>query len=153
MIHFMAGALTEQAWNKIFSIDSITEKLKHLDINRQSCNIEHQEGNALVPFNTRAHGKSALVVYGTDGTIVPYDGKVKKKDRVKVEVDDETNRVWNLLLRNIDSEGVDGTDEKSRKQWEEERNVFRGRVDSFIARMRLVQGSYSIFLHLQGRSK
>lgn len=38
------------------------------------------------------------------------------------------------------SEDLEGTDKKKEKWWEEERNVFRGRADSFIARMHLVQG-------------
>lgn len=37
--------------------------------------------------------------------------------------------------------GIDGTDADKAKWWEEERNVFRGRVDSFIARMHLIQGT------------
>jgi hypothetical protein len=48
--------------------------------------------------------------------------------------------VWKLLLLDINHEGVDGTDEDKAKWWEEERNVFRGRAESFIARMHLVQG-------------
>ncbi|KAI9086381.1 hypothetical protein K1719_031835 [Acacia pycnantha] len=42
--------------------------------------------------------------------------------------------------RDINSHGIDGTDEEKAKWWEEERRVFRGRADSFIARMHLVQG-------------
>ncbi|KAJ1419493.1 Permuted single zf-CXXC unit [Sesbania bispinosa] len=43
-------------------------------------------------------------------------------------------------MLDINSHGIDGTDEDKAKWWEEERNVFRGRADSFIARMHLVQG-------------
>ncbi|KAI3797618.1 hypothetical protein L1987_32878 [Smallanthus sonchifolius] len=63
-----------------------------------------------------------------------------RKPRPKVDLDDETSRVWRLLLEDINSEGVDGTDEDKTKWWEEERNVFSGRAASFIARMHLVQG-------------
>ncbi|XP_076916157.1 DNA glycosylase/AP lyase ROS1-like [Bidens hawaiensis] len=88
--------------------------------------------------------KNALVVYQQDRTLVPYEGLFnptkKRKRRPKVDLDEETNRVWMLLLENINSEGIDGTDEDKAKWWEEERRVFRGRVDSFIARMHLVQG-------------
>ncbi|KAI7732343.1 hypothetical protein M8C21_001329, partial [Ambrosia artemisiifolia] len=62
------------------------------------------------------------------------------KPRPKVDLDDETSRVWRLLLEDINSEGIDGTDEDNTKWWEEERTVFSGRAASFIARMHLVQG-------------
>lgn len=70
--------------------------------------------------------------------MVPYSPL--KKQRPKVDLDEETNKVWKLLMLDINSHGVDGTDEEKEKWWEEERNVFRGRADSFIARMHLVQG-------------
>lgn len=88
---------------------------------------------------------SALVLYKRDGTVVPYEGWFapikKRRPRPKVDLDEETNRVWTLLMGNINSEGIDGTDEGKAKWWEEERRVFRGRADSFIARMHLVQGT------------
>jgi hypothetical protein len=59
----------------------------------------------------------------------------------KVNLDEETNRVWKLLLENINSEGIDGTDEDKVKWWEEERRVFHGRADTFIALMHLAQGT------------
>jgi hypothetical protein len=75
---------------------------------------------------------------------------VPPRNGQKFNVDDETNRVWKLLLENINSEGIDGTDEDKVKWWEEERRVFRGRADTFIALMHLVQGTsiqcYSQFL-------
>ncbi|KAJ1418870.1 Permuted single zf-CXXC unit [Sesbania bispinosa] len=43
-------------------------------------------------------------------------------------------------MLDINSHGIDGSDEEKAKRWEEERNVFQGRADSFIARMHLVQG-------------
>ncbi|KAK9051523.1 hypothetical protein SSX86_028150 [Deinandra increscens subsp. villosa] len=84
------------------------------------------------------HEKNALVVYQQDRSLVPY--VKKRKQRPKVDLDEETNRVWMLLLEDINSQGIDGTDEDKAKWWEEERRVFRGRADSFIARMHLVQG-------------
>ncbi|KAK4833727.1 hypothetical protein QYF36_010173 [Acer negundo] len=138
------GALPELAWKQMFSIDAITEQLQHLDINRESSNIEYPEQYALVPYNMRNHEQNALILYGRDGTVVPFDGSInlvkKRRPRPKVELDEETNRVWKLLLENINSEGIDGTNEENTKWWEEERKVFSGRVDSFIARMHLVQG-------------
>lgn len=129
-----------------------------LDINKEICNIpkrrrnalvpyraKNQKQNAIVPYRPKNQKQNALVVYGSDGTIVPFDGPFdpirRRRQRPKVDLDDETTRVWKLLLENIDNQGIDGTDEDKAKWWENERSVFHGRVDSFIARMRLVQGT------------
>ncbi|KAM7267610.1 hypothetical protein ACFE04_009776 [Oxalis oulophora] len=85
--------------------------------------------------------QQALVPYINDGTMVPCDGLElikKRKPRAKVDLDPETSRIWNLLMGNEVTEGLD--EEAKEKKWEEEREVFRGRADSFIARMHLVQG-------------
>lgn len=140
---FIAGA-PRDLWTEMITVDDIEKNLKCLDINRENNMFEYQERNAIVPYNTRYQGHS-LVVYRRDGTVVPFNGSLdpskKPRPRPKVDLDEETNRVWKLLLENINSEGVDGTDEDKAKWWEEERNVFRGRADSFIARMHLVQGT------------
>ncbi|KAK6233850.1 hypothetical protein QUC31_006256 [Theobroma cacao] len=86
--------------------------------------------------------QNALVIYKGAGTVVPYEGFEfikKRKPRPKVDLDPETNRVWNLLMGK-EGEDIEGTDKEKEKWWEEERRVFHGRVDSFIARMHLVQG-------------
>lgn len=132
------------------SVEAIDKQLKCLDINREKTIFEYQERNAIVPFNTRYQEHNALVLYRRDGTLVPFKGSFetskKPRPRPKVDLDEETSRVWKLLLENINSEGVDGTDEDKAKWWEEERKVFRGRADSFIARMHLVQG-INVFKH------
>lgn len=89
----------------------------------------------------KAELQNALVLYNGAGTVIPYEGfeSIKKKVRPRVDLDPETNRVWNLLMGK-EGEDTEGTDKKE-KWWEEERRVFRGRVDSFIARMHLVQGT------------
>lgn len=78
---------------------------------------------------------------------MPFEGAFgqirKRRPRAKVELDDETTRVWMLLMQDINSEGICGTDKTKAKWWEGERQVFHGRVESFIARMRLVQGNDS----------
>ena len=88
-------------------------------------------------------GERDLVLY-EQNTLVPFKGSfdpIKKQHlRPKVDLDEETDKVWKLLLLDINHDGVDGTDEDKAKWWEEERNVFRGRAESFIARMHLVQG-------------
>ncbi|KAJ0267222.1 Demeter [Hirschfeldia incana] len=88
---------------------------------------------------SREQEQNALVVYKGDGAVVPYEAK-KKKPRPKVDLDDETTRIWNLLMGKEEKESDEEMNKKKEKWWEEERNVFRGRADSFIARMHLVQG-------------
>lgn len=61
----------------------------------------------------------------------------------KVDLDPETERAWKLMLR---SEGNEAQDEKTEKWWEEERKLFQGRIESFTARMHLVQGNW--FIHI-----
>lgn len=41
--------------------------------------------------------QNELVLYKEDGAIVPYETK-KRKPRPKVDLDDETTRIWNLLM-------------------------------------------------------
>lgn len=122
------------------SIEAISEQLKLLDINREGNHIPCQEQNAITLYKMGNPEQNALVLYRRDGTLVPFYPIKKRRPRPKVDLDDETNRVWKLLMGNINSEGIDGTDEEKIKWWEEERRVFRGRADSFIARMHLVQG-------------
>lgn len=88
---------------------------------------------------TREQDQNALVLFRGDGAVVPYEIK-KRKPRPKVDLDDETTRIWNLLMGKGEKEGDEDMDKKKEKWWEEERRVFRGRADSFIARMHLVQG-------------
>lgn len=123
------------------TVAAIIEQLKCLDINRESSKYAYQQQNAIAPYTAKNEEQNALVLYGGDGPLVSFDPTKKRRPRPKVDLDEETNRVWKLLLGNINSEGIDGTDEDKVKWWEEERRVFRGRADSFIARMHLVQGT------------
>ncbi|CAL8167286.1 unnamed protein product [Prunus armeniaca] len=87
------------------------------------------------------HERNALVPYKGDGAVVPYERFIKKRKPLpKVELDPETNRIWNLLMGKEGSGGIEGNHKEKEKYWEEERKVFQGRVESFIARMHLVQG-------------
>ncbi|KAK3138626.1 hypothetical protein QOZ80_5AG0371290 [Eleusine coracana subsp. coracana] len=85
---------------------------------------------------------NALIPYG-DGVVVPYERPLqivkRQRPRAKVDLDFETTRVWNLLMGSK-AEPADGTDVEKEKWWHQEREVFQGRANSFIARMRLVQG-------------
>ncbi|KAF8393755.1 hypothetical protein HHK36_019953 [Tetracentron sinense] len=112
-------------------IDEIVQRLNCLDINGRSNKIIQQEQNALVPLG----GHGIMIPYKE-----PYDRTKKRRRRAKVDLDPETNRVWNLLMGKEDSKDVEGTYKDKEKRWEEERTVFHGRADSFIARMHLVQG-------------
>lgn len=98
---------------------------------------------ALVQYKGDGEGQKALVQYKGDGSMVPYQEPelAKKKPRAKVDLDTETERMWKQLMGKEGCEGFEETDKEKEKWWEEERNVFRGRVDSFIARMHLVQGT------------
>ncbi|XP_019187018.1 PREDICTED: protein ROS1-like [Ipomoea nil] len=130
------GSLPALPWRGFSPIDEIVERFTYLNIN----DADNQGQYTLSTRNVKFQRETALVLYQRDGTIAPFTGVRKRKPRPKVDLDDETTRVWKLLLQNINSQGIDGTDEEKTKWWEEERKVFRGRADSFIARMRLVQG-------------
>ncbi|KAG7946255.1 hypothetical protein I3843_14G030500 [Carya illinoinensis] len=112
------------------TIDEIIYRLMSLNLNAGSNELARDE-------------KNALVIYKGDGTLVPYAGfefLKKRKPRPKVDLDPETNRIWNLLMGKEANKDFEGTDTEKEKWWEEERKVFRGRTDSFIARMHLIQG-------------
>lgn len=111
------------------SIDIITQQLERLIISDRKKNAAKVEQKALVP-------------YKGSGTIIPYDGSdpiKRRKARPRVDLDPETNRLWNVLMGK--EGGTETMDKDNEKWWEDERKVVRGRVDSFVARMRLVQGN------------
>ena len=114
------------------TIDEIIYRLQILNLNGSGDGLQK-------------HDQNALVVYKGDGALIPYEGDFikKRKPRPKVDLDPETNRIWNLLMGKEGSEDLEQNDKEKEKWWEEERKVFRGRVDSFIARMHLVQGALS----------
>ena len=105
-----------------YNVEALTEQFRQLNINTGGKELALYGQTALVPFQGS------------------FDPIKKQRPRPKVDLDEETDRVWKLLLLDINHDGVDGTDEEKAKWWEGERNVFRGRAESFIARMHLVQG-------------
>ncbi|XP_047969418.1 protein ROS1C-like isoform X2 [Salvia hispanica] len=109
------------------TVDDITNGMRHLQLTNSGKELVWKEQSALVP-------------YTGDGAVVPYDPVKKKTPRPKIDLDPETNRLWNLLMGKEGGEVPETMDTNREKWWEEERKVFRGRVDSFIARMHLVQG-------------
>ncbi|KAL4576772.1 hypothetical protein LXL04_012871 [Taraxacum kok-saghyz] len=112
------------------SIDDVIYKLERTHI----CDDSKKRGNQ----------KELVLFRGSDGNaIVPFEPIRKRIQRPKVDLDPETDRLWKLLLAKEGSEGGGGgetLDKDKEKWWENERKVFRGRADSFIARMHLVQG-------------
>ncbi|XP_057498222.1 DNA glycosylase/AP lyase ROS1-like [Actinidia eriantha] len=126
--YFSSTVTTDVIQRSVPPVDEIVEQLKSPD-------ITSREPSAPVPFKERG----ALVLYQRGGAVVPFEGSFdparKLRQRTKVE-----NRVLKLLVENINDEGHDETDEAKAKWWENEQRVFQGRADSFIARMRLVQG-------------
>lgn len=130
--------------NKSSTIDAIIEQFNCLEIEKEQKGLSNQEQNALVTYQVDYSWQNSIVLYQSNGSVVPYDVSSpqirKRRPRPKVDLDDETNRVWKLLLEDINNDGIDGTDQQKAQWWENEREVFRGRTNSFIARMHLVQG-------------
>ncbi|XVF82803.1 hypothetical protein PTKIN_Ptkin16aG0079200 [Pterospermum kingtungense] len=115
-------------------IEELINKFNGLTVDERNNKAKEEVQNALVVYK----GAGA-------GVVVPYEGFTyikKRKPRPKVDLDSETNRIWNLLMGK-EGEDIDDTDKEKEKWWEEQRRVFKGRVDSFIARMHLVQGDRS----------
>ncbi|KAL4579013.1 hypothetical protein LXL04_015148 [Taraxacum kok-saghyz] len=89
--------------------------------------------NAIVPFRGNNNNNNV-------NAIVPFEPVKKRKPRPKVDLDPESDRLWRLLMGKEGSEANETLDKDKEKWWENERRVLRGRADSFIARMHLVQG-------------
>ncbi|KAK9057183.1 hypothetical protein SSX86_024550 [Deinandra increscens subsp. villosa] len=101
--------------------------------------VEHLIGKiASLDINDRC---KELVVRDTNvsGALVKALPPKKRKFLPKVDLDNETLRVWKLLMENDESEPVEDTDKNKEEWWETQRNIFRGRVESFIAKMHLIQ--------------
>ncbi|KAK1409673.1 hypothetical protein QVD17_36202 [Tagetes erecta] len=104
-------------------VDYITHKLERLNIH--GGHIKQQ---------------NEMVLYRGNEAIVPFMPIKKRNQRPKVDLDPESERLWNLLMGIEGTEGPEKPDNEKEKWWENERRVFSGRTDSFIARMHLVQG-------------
>ncbi|KAI3799640.1 hypothetical protein L1987_34939 [Smallanthus sonchifolius] len=105
------------------TVDEITHKLQRLHI-----------------YDGNKKQQNELVLYRGGEAIIPFEPIKKRNQRPKVDLDPETERLWNLLMGNEESEGAEKMNKEKEEWWENERRVFRGRTDSFIARMHLVQG-------------
>lgn len=108
----------------VVSVEDLTYMLEGLCIYEKN---EKKDRNALVPYR----GNNA---------IIPFEPIKKRKPRPKVDLDPESDRLWRQLMGPEGSTANETLDKDKEKWWEDERRVFRGRADSFIARMHLVQG-------------
>nr|XP_043619619.1 DNA glycosylase/AP lyase ROS1-like [Erigeron canadensis] len=122
----------------------VTEKMARLDINGQCNKLVVRDPNAAgrlasLDFNDQC---KELVVRDekVNGAIVKVSPTKKHKVLPKVDLDKETLRVWKLLMENDGSEQLEETDKDKNEWWDKQREIFRGRVDSFIAKMHLIQG-------------
>ncbi|OAY69909.1 Protein ROS1 [Ananas comosus] len=111
-------------------LEDIISNMKHLHLSTEQVHTIFDPGNALVPC-----GGSMIVPYEN-----PLDLLKKRRPRAKVNLDNETNRVWKLLMGKKGIGPPEGVDIDKEKWWEQERQVFQGRADLFIKCMRLVQG-------------
>ncbi|KAK1400253.1 hypothetical protein POM88_010116 [Heracleum sosnowskyi] len=93
----------------MFSVDALVERLRHLDINAERSQVAYPNAWAHSYNSAKYQEQHTIVVYQRDGTLVHFK---KRKSRSRVELDDETTRVWKLLLQDINSEGINGTDEE-----------------------------------------
>ncbi|CAI9276548.1 unnamed protein product [Lactuca saligna] len=105
----------------------ITKKLAKLDINAEckAIVVRNNDNRALVKTKAKKEKEK----------------EKEKKILAKVDLDEESERVWKIVMENDGSQPFEEMDNDKKEWWERQRNVFRGRVDSFIAKMHLIQGN------------
>ncbi|CAI9286891.1 unnamed protein product [Lactuca saligna] len=95
-------------------------------------------------YDEKKKRENELVLYRGSDAIVPFEAIKKRIQRLKVDLDPETDRLWRVLIGKEGSEGGGGDgggenlEKDKEKWWENERRVFHGCADSLIARMHLV---------------
>ncbi|KAL6579477.1 hypothetical protein OROMI_009693 [Orobanche minor] len=85
------------------------------------------------------HGQVMLQDQNADRSINPQK---KHKFRAKVDLDEETERVYNFIMSNggnIYYQEAEA-DSKKKEYWDRERNLTRIRVESFISTIGMIQG-------------
>ncbi|XP_025014609.2 uncharacterized protein LOC8267010 isoform X1 [Ricinus communis] len=108
------------------------------------------DADAIVSYQdppTKIEGSSAIVPYqdpsstkiGGSSAIVLHKHK-KKKLTAQVLLDKETIRQWNLLVKIDNVLGEKEEDKEREKKWEEEVEIFHGRIKSFTSRMHVILG-------------
>nr|XP_045087959.1 protein ROS1A isoform X3 [Aegilops tauschii subsp. strangulata] len=117
------GAITEVIALSADPLDAVIEKFKLLYTSKSdkvmaaACN--KGTSDALVPFMRNAN---------------------KRRSRPRVDIDPVTSLMWNLRIAPNMNDDAGGMDKDKEKLLDEERRVFRGRINAFIARMHLIQG-------------
>lgn len=107
------------------NVDALADQFIFLNINREAPERELHEQHMLVPYKPK-----------------------KRSIRPKVDIDEETNKVWALLLKDSNNSGIDGSDAEKAINWELERKVYRGRAENFIAKMHQIQGMNDIVMKI-----
>jgi len=72
--------------------------------------------------------------------LIPYK---RSSLNIDVLIDEETSRVWNLLM---EEEGHDENDEMKRKYWENIRKIFQSKAEEFINTMHVILGMFLFLL-------
>lgn len=125
---------------------------QHLDLKHMFSNLNGDEVQGMTDFISQMFERlcisdvnNQLVVRDqkVSGAILPYkvkfDSSKRQKLLPKVDLDAETLRVWKLLMETDGSEDIGGDDE-TKKNWDSVREMFHGRIDSFISCMHQIQG-------------
>lgn len=74
-------------------------------------------------------------------------GKAKKKLVIaKVNLDPETIKEWELLMENDLPHRSYSNEENTESKWKGEREIFQSRIELFINRMHLLQGTMLLFV-------
>ncbi|XP_071696794.1 DNA glycosylase/AP lyase ROS1-like [Rutidosis leptorrhynchoides] len=122
------------------SINNLIKKIASLDINGP-CKELVERYPSVANIDIDGQFKELIVRdQNVNGAVVKVGPTKKRKEIPKVNLDKESLRVWKLLMENDGSEPVEETDKDKEEWWEKQREIFRGRVDSFIAKMHLIQG-------------
>ncbi|KAL6537946.1 hypothetical protein OROHE_012233 [Orobanche hederae] len=96
-------------------------------------------------LNIDDDGFNQLVVRNQNGALISpskenLDPSKKRQQLPKVDLDAETIRVFNLLMGDTENKDIGQEDDEKAKYWKEERALYEGRLDEFIAVMHLIQG-------------
>lgn len=102
-------------------VDDLTKMLENLSINNM--------GKQIVLHNGSSHG-----------ALIPSKRRTRKEKPPDVIPDEDTMKIWMQLM---EENGSHTTEEE---YWEEQRQIFCGRVDLFIKCMHIIQGYILYFL-------
>ncbi|KAL4580470.1 hypothetical protein LXL04_016664 [Taraxacum kok-saghyz] len=129
----------KQKGTKVYAkgIKSLIKKFAKLDI-KSECKALVVRSNKSRAIVVKRKGSRAVVVRKNGSGALVKNKPKKPKLHAWVDLDDES-------LRNNGSQPFEETDNDNKEWWERHRNVFRGRVDSFIAKMHLIQGTHICF--------